>query len=271
MLGKKEVFMEIPLDKIQPEENVRKDDRDVADLMESIKQNGLLQPIGVYKTNGNYKIIYGHRRYWAFIKLGKKRIPCVIKPYTKKDVERLIDNVVENLIRRDISILELGRMCIMFKKKYGMNTGEISAKLGMSRGKIEGAIRTFKIVPKEYQKAIKSYDEDRRRDGKIALSTLNAIGQLRYNEKKMKEMFKVIHDNELGSDEARRLVRVMRGTDLSPTQAFKIAKKGIPKDIKLFLNKKVLKATEKKYKVKINKVIMDILKGKIKPISNLVM
>lgn len=119
---------DVQINSIKIIENIRTNanDSNIKDLMSSIKQHGLEQPIKVGLTkSGDYMLIFGQRRLIACRKLGHKTIPAQVvnEPDMK---EFLISNITENLQRKDNSPSELGRLCVMLKERYEMSNDEIS-------------------------------------------------------------------------------------------------------------------------------------------------
>src|SRR3990167_2869964 len=119
----------IKLKDIKHLENSRlRDKDDVSDLMHDIEQRGLLENIGV-RLNDN-ALIFGNRRVKACEKLGYEDILCDYYDDVS-DEELLITNLAENLKRRDIGGIEIGRICKLLMQN-GMLTTEIAEKLGIS-------------------------------------------------------------------------------------------------------------------------------------------
>ena len=95
---------EIPIDEIEPNpEQTRKkiDKEGIENLAESIKNYGLLLPVSVVEKEGKYQLITGERRWRAYKKLGKEKIPAILKSKDKADF--LLENLIENLHREDLN------------------------------------------------------------------------------------------------------------------------------------------------------------------------
>lgn len=147
---------EIPLKKIKTLENTRGElkDKDIAELMSSIKHEGLLQPIGLVKEKTQYKVVFGNRRLEAFKKLGKLGIPAIV--YTKMDAQEfLLKNIQENEHRKGITAFELGRAINDLHEKFFMSIHEISVRLSMEKHKVKGALNIFKDWPEELRDRVK--------------------------------------------------------------------------------------------------------------------
>lgn len=91
---------------IQPDpENVRRDTTDDLDsLADSIRQHGVLQPLGVARESGGFRVVYGNRRRAAAIQVGLPEVPCVVVEASPED--RLIHQMLENLQRRDLNDMD---------------------------------------------------------------------------------------------------------------------------------------------------------------------
>lgn len=116
-------------------------------LMSSIKEVGLLQPIGVYKNKSNqYEIVYGNRRFWACSKLGFTEVPALLIE-NKEEYERDLKNLTENIQRRDITLTEIGRY-IFLLEKAGLGQKEIAVRLGKPVNYVQSCLKSYKFVPK---------------------------------------------------------------------------------------------------------------------------
>lgn len=125
-------------------------DENLSELMESIKQNGILQPITARKEDKH--IICGNRRLGAAIKLNLSRVPV---RYLEgiDDKELLILNLMENLQRRDITSIEIGRQCDLMLKNssFKLSMSELSTKLGVNTNRIRNCIIIFQRLPPEFR------------------------------------------------------------------------------------------------------------------------
>lgn len=115
---------------------------DVSDLMKDIEQRGLLQGIGVRLEDN--ALIYGNRRVKAFEKLGYEEIPCDF--YTDvTDEMLLVMNLVENIKRRNIGSVEIGRVVEILLNK-NLTNSEIAEKLGISKDRVQGCLSAYRIT-----------------------------------------------------------------------------------------------------------------------------
>lgn len=133
----------IAIKKIKHVTNSRiRDNDDVADLMEDIKQRGLLQPVAIrIKDNA---LIFGNRRVKAYEKLGFKDIECDFYDDVD-DNDLLVMNLVENIKRKSIESIEIGRICKMLIDN-GMTRNEVAAKLSIPRTRVETVISAYNVA-----------------------------------------------------------------------------------------------------------------------------
>jgi ParB family transcriptional regulator, chromosome partitioning protein len=91
---------------IKPDaDNVRRDDPNTIEaLADSLREHGVLQPLGVARDNGDYRVVYGNRRRQAAILAGLDQVPCVLVDLPPED--RLVTQLVENLQREDLNDLD---------------------------------------------------------------------------------------------------------------------------------------------------------------------
>ena len=79
-------------------------EKDLLELSESIKENGVIQPLLVHEKDGMFEIIAGERRYRASKLAGLNKVPVIVKRTTKKDV--LVMSIIENVQRSDLNCVE---------------------------------------------------------------------------------------------------------------------------------------------------------------------
>lgn len=174
--GNKIEITRMPLNKIKLGRNSRAgiDKTELEGLMESIKQVGLLQPIGVVKNGTGYNIAYGNRRFLACSKLGMSHIPAIIHTSTKTaDID--IKNLAENVQRKNISLTEVGRYVHLLKGE-GMTKSEIAIRLGVAVGYVTTCEVAYSQVPKEFRDDLVAiHNNQRKAPGKIAAAAAMKI------------------------------------------------------------------------------------------------
>lgn len=142
----KEYVHQLPINKIdvnkaQPRKTFNKET--IEALAQSIKENGMLQPITVQKTGDRYEIIAGERRYRAVRLLEMETIPAIIKELSPQKVCQLA--LIENLQREDLNPIEAAAAIKALMEDFNLTQQEVSEKIGTSRPNIANALRLLKL------------------------------------------------------------------------------------------------------------------------------
>jgi ParB family chromosome partitioning protein len=137
--------------RFQPRETFEEGDLD--SLAESIRKNGILQPIVVRPREGRFEIIAGERRWRAALKAGLKRVPARVQE--ADDSQALELAMVENLQRKDLDPMEEARGYLDLAERFGLKQEEIAARVGRSRPAIANALRLLKL-PADLKDLIKT-------------------------------------------------------------------------------------------------------------------
>lgn len=153
---------EIKPNKGQPRKTFRPEE--LAELADSIKQNGILQPLLVRKKGSGYEIVAGERRYQAAKAAGLTEIPVVIRDISDDDVFKLA--LIENLQRSDLSPLEEAQGYRQLIKEKGLTQEELAKILSKSRSAITNTLRLLDL-PKEVQELVE--------EGKLTAGHARAI------------------------------------------------------------------------------------------------
>ena len=121
------------------------DKESLEELSESIKENGLLQPILVreYGEGGRYQIIAGERRFRASRLAGLTEIPAIVLDRDDRAVAQIA--LIENIQREDLNPLEEALAYKSLKEEYGMTQEELSEKIGKSRSAIANSMRLLDL------------------------------------------------------------------------------------------------------------------------------
>lgn len=132
-------FKHIPIEKIKTKDNVRfESDEELGDLIDSIEQHDVLQPILVSPQNDHYVVITGHRRFAAMKARNEATIPCIVRTdITEHD--RVWIQLVENNQRKQMSAAEYVEVFERLKKS---TPGLTQAKIGKLIGRSTSWVRT---------------------------------------------------------------------------------------------------------------------------------
>jgi ParB/RepB/Spo0J family partition protein len=172
----------IAIDQIEQNENSRVSYKtvDLAELMSSMKKNGLLQPIGVRELkNGKYECVFGNRRLVAAKKLGWSDIDAHCMDELTTDIDRDIVGLIENFKRQSTSVQEDGRMFQSLIDR-GLSINEIAIRLDVGMMRIRTALDVVSVVsPDLRSKIVYSQKGKRRVKGQIPASTAAAVLNIR--------------------------------------------------------------------------------------------
>lgn len=163
----KEEFGDVDLAKIDRPTIIARmeiDQEEISRLAASMKGQGLLQPIEVFKKGARFEIVFGDRRFLAAQSLGWKKIRAKI---IKGDEKRVaLDRAIENLQRFNLSPIEEAVQYINMRDGLGMSIEEISKQVGKSMGAVQRKIDIMKM-PDTFQRAI--------HEGKISLTVAEVL------------------------------------------------------------------------------------------------
>ena len=124
---------------------------EIRELAESIKEQGLLQPILVRKNGTNYEVVAGDRRYLAHELLGLKTINSIIRELDDQDC--FLIRAIENLQRVDLSPIEEGAIYQEMVTKYKLTVKAVAKHLGVSDAKIISRLKILEM-PDYVQQAL---------------------------------------------------------------------------------------------------------------------
>nr|WP_203645143.1 ParB/RepB/Spo0J family partition protein [Streptomyces sp. SID14478] len=142
-------FAELPLDSITPNPRQPRDvfDEDaLAELITSIKEVGLLQPVVVRQVGpARYELIMGERRWRACREGGLERIPAIVR--ATDDEKLLLDALLENLHRAQLNPLEEAAAYDQLLKDFNCTHDQLADRIGRSRPQVSNTLRLLKLSP----------------------------------------------------------------------------------------------------------------------------
>lgn len=127
----------------QPRSEFRGDQ--LQELVESIRERGIIQPLIVRKVDGKFELIAGERRWRAARELGLLEAPAIVREASDRDVLELA--LIENLQREDLNPIEEAAAYEKLSKDFGLTQEDISKRVGKSRASIANAIRLLDLAP----------------------------------------------------------------------------------------------------------------------------
>lgn len=135
----------ISITEIVVSKNIREkfNDEDVAELAESIKEKGILQPIILRKVDKWFEIICGERRYRAALLLGLKEVPAIVGIVSDKDIPEI--QLIENLQRKGLDVMDEANAFRDLEIKFGYSAEKIGKKIGKPKTYILRRLAILKI------------------------------------------------------------------------------------------------------------------------------
>ena len=148
-------FGDLPIDSIRPNPRQPRsvfDDDDMAELVHSIREIGVLQPVVVRPVSGDgvpdgigYELIMGERRWRASQEAGRTTVPAIVKETDDDDLLR--DALLENLHRSQLNALEEAAAYQQLLEDFGCTHDELAARIGRSRPQISNTLRLLRLPP----------------------------------------------------------------------------------------------------------------------------
>ena len=138
--------VKVKISKVGPSrEQPRKqfDEESLAELAESIKQFGVIQPLIVQEKNGFYEIIAGERRWRAAKMAGLKEVPVIIKEYS--ELEAVEISLIENIQRENLNPIEEAEAYRRLIDEFNLKQEEIAERVSKSRSAVTNSMRLLKL------------------------------------------------------------------------------------------------------------------------------
>ena len=201
------------------------DDEALNELAESIKKNGVFQPIIVKKTVKGYDIVAGERRYRASKKAGLETIPAIVKDFTDEDMMNI--SLLENLQREDLTAIEEAMAYKTIIDASNITQEELAEKVGKSRSHITNMLGLLKL-PKSVQDMV-LYN-------KISMGHARVLSKLEDREK-IEELAEKVISEDLS---VRELEELSKSSDLKRnTPINRTVKTNEYKDVEYLLKEKL--------------------------------
>ncbi len=178
------------------------EDASLAELAESIREHGVLQPLIVSAEPGSedYILIAGERRLRAARMAGLTQVPAIVRQVS--DQERLELALIENIQRADLSPLETAEAYQQLAEEFGMHHDEIAARVGKSREAVSNTLRLLKLPPEA---------KDALRSGQISEGHARALLSLEDHPAAQVSALKTILEHRLSVRQAEELVKMLKG------------------------------------------------------------
>lgn len=159
-------------------------ENELAALADSIRENGILQPINVRKCGVNYEIVSGERRFRAAKLCGLEEVPCIV--IDADDERSAVLALIENIQRRDLSYFEEALAIERLIKFYGLTQEDAAARLGKAQSTIANKLRLLKFSDAERNLLIKGNVTERQARALVRIDDeklrIHAMGEMIINK-----------------------------------------------------------------------------------------
>lgn len=194
-------LVEISIDQIDPSEAQPRyifNENKLEELVRSIKNNGILQPIVVRRRGERFQIVAGERRWRAAQRAGLHRVPCIVKDIPDERVLEL--SLIENLQREDLNPIEEANAYKRLLEGLGITQEEIARRIGKDRSTITNCLRLLNL-PRDIQELVE--------EGKLSMGHARALLSIESPEEQRALALEII-SGSLSVREAERLVKAAR-------------------------------------------------------------
>ncbi len=236
----------VRVDRISPNRNQPRkafDKQSFTDLVASVKEFGLIQPIILRPTGDSFEIVAGERRWRAAKEAGLEEVPAIVKD--SSDTESIEIALIENIQRENLNALEEAAAFQQLIEDFGITQAELAARVGKSRAAITNTMRLLQL-PADIQKQVAG--------GKVSSGHARAVLSLA-DEGAQRRLVERIVSDELSvrqaEDVARlwKLAREPRSKKSAPPQAFKV----VARKLRKMLGARVrVRATSKHARIEID-------------------
>lgn len=143
-----ETLRQLDIGRLQPgkyQPRTRMDESALNELAQSIKNQGMMQPIVVRASGGHYEIIAGERRWRAAKLAGLTRVPALVRDIP--DSQALAWSLIENIQREDLSALEEAKGLTRLINEFSMTHDQVAQAIGRSRSAVTNLLRLLNLAP----------------------------------------------------------------------------------------------------------------------------
>ncbi len=199
------------------------DRQELANLAQSIRANGILQPVTVRTIPGGYELIAGERRLRAARLAGLTHIPCIL--INADDRKTALFSLLENLQRQDLSFFEEADAIQKLMRVYGLSQEEAARKLGMAQSTLSNKLRLLRL-PESIRLTLER-EQLTERHARTLLRLETAA--------QMEEALSRIIDEKLNVAQSEKLIDQLLQKPVSEKKGKKAPIK-LFKDVRLFVN-----------------------------------
>jgi ParB family chromosome partitioning protein len=198
--GRGQYFL-CPIEELKPHENQPRKQFDGAkmqELIESIREKGVIQPLVVRRAGDHYQIIAGERRWRAAQKAGLKEIPVTIQDVSEDWALEIA--LIENIQREDLNPIEESRAYEYLMNNFDLSQEEVAKRVGKSRSAVTNSLRLLRL-PEEILEYVAT--------GTLSMGHARSLLALEHAED-MQEAAEQINKSKLSVRETEKLVKKIK-------------------------------------------------------------
>ena len=190
-------------------------------LAQSIRRNGILQPLTVReKENGEYELVAGERRLRAAIMAGYTSVPCIA--VNLDDTQSAVMSLIENLQREDLNFFDEAAGIAALIEQCGLTQEEVADRLGKAQSTIANNLRLLRLSSSEQETIMR-----------LGLTERHARALLKLNSQQREIALSEIEKHNYNVEETERLVEAIK----NPREPVNEGKRlSVIKDIRIFFN-----------------------------------
>ncbi|MGC9423873.1 ParB/RepB/Spo0J family partition protein [Vibrio sp.] len=209
--GRGQYFL-CPIEELKPHENQPRKQFDGAkmqELVESIREKGVIQPLIVRRAGDHYQIIAGERRWRAAQKAGLKEIPVTIQDVSEDWALEIA--LIENIQREDLNPIEESRAYEYLMNNFDLSQDEVAKRVGKSRSAVTNSLRLLRL-PEEILEYVAT--------GMLSMGHARSLLALEHAED-MQEAAEQINKSKLSVRETEKLVKKIKSITNPETRKIK--------------------------------------------------
>ena len=168
------------------------------ELADSIKKNGVIQPLVVRKNGDGFELVAGERRWRASRIANLRKIPCIVREFDEQ--QNVIVAIIENMQREDLDPIEEANGLQQMVKRFNFTQEQVSSSLGKSRAYIANSLRLLKLP---------TYIQDYIINGKMSAAHGRTVINIS-DEEKRRELCEKIVENGLSVRESEKLAEKIK-------------------------------------------------------------
>ncbi len=196
-----ESVIRVKISKVEPNrEQPRKsfDEAGLAELADSIKQHGVLQPLIVQDAGKYYEIVAGERRWRAAKLAGIKEVPVIVREFTGP--QQMEISLIENIQREDLNPIEEAQAYQSLLTEFGLKQDEVAARVSKNRTTVANSLRLLKLSDEVQQMVI---------DGSLSSGHARCLVPIKEQTAQLQLAKRIVEQN-LSVRETEQLVRAIQ-------------------------------------------------------------